>query len=452
MVAPPQWGKTGMFINLAGRMIDSKMTTPKNTFVITGLPQNEWKDQTYARIKEAFTYTDQWGDDAVAFKEQNVLKLADLVKRSDVFADVRNCLIIIDECHIASCQEQTIAKAFAHLPLDNPDEMRMRNIFILNVSATPDNVLYQSNKAWDATFHSPVVVSDAAPSYTSFRKLLDDKRIHQCIRVKDNDAGLNDFFNRKIPEMFPEPLYHVFRLPHLTDESDDVIQCVDREKFDIIVHAQGNKMDLRLLDAAPKKHTIIFIKRFWGCAQTLNDRFIGVLHDTYYRGEANYSSVAQGLAGRACGHNRNPGVHVFCDLGALKEYVDLFENGYDYSTIDRYNTINMKIRNGQATLCATSYTTDQVEVKVVKQVDKTGRKIQEFQSQETARAWALQIFGKKFQHRSSGVAPKELQDKGQNPTYKYIESRWWGLNAKSCVRMCPTDSGTWVVYGDSTLV
>jgi hypothetical protein len=451
LVAPPQWGKTGMFISLAGKMIDSRVTTPKNTFVITGLPQNEWKAQTYSRLKEAFTYTNQWGEEDIAFKEDNVLKLADLAKRSNVFADVRNCLIIIDECHIASCHEQTIAKAFNHLPLADPREMRLRNIFILNVSATPDNVLYQSNRAWDTTFHSPVIVTDYAPSYTGFQKLLAEGRIHQSIKVKNNEEQLKNLFSHQIPEMFPSPRYHVFRLPHLTGESDEVIQCVDLDKFDVIVHAQESKMDLRLLDKAPTKHTIIFIKRFWGCAQTLNDHYIGVLHDNYYRGDANYSSVAQGLAGRACGHHRNPSVQVFCDLTAIKEYVDLFDNGYDYSIIDRYNTINMKIRNGQATLCATSYTTPEDAVKVKVKADTSSRKVEEFQSQDNAIAWVLEVFGKKMNRRSSPLAPKELQDKGQNPDLAYIKRRWWGINAKTCVRMCPTSIGTWVVYGDTSL-
>lgn len=452
LVAPPQWGKTGMFISLAGKMIDSRVTTPKNTFVITGLPQNEWKAQTYSRLKEAFTYTNQWGDEEVAFKEENVLKLADLARRSDVFANVRNCLIIIDECHIASCQEQTISKAFAHLPLNDPDEMRLRNIFILNVSATPDNVLYQSNKAWSSFFHQPVIVDDVAPSYTGFQKLLAEGRIHSSLKVKDNEEELKHFFNHQIPEMFPSPRYHVFRLPHMTSESE-VIQCVDQEKFNTIVHAQESKMDLCLLNSAPEKHTIIFIKRFWGCAQTLNDRFIGVLHDTYYRAEANYSSVAQGLAGRACGHNRNPTVQVFCDFNAIKEYVELFENGYDYSMTDRYNTINIKIRNGQTSVCATSYTSpEQDKVAPVRQVDTTSHRVEEFQSQETAIKWTLEAFGKKLNHRKTPIAPKELLEQGKNPTRAYIERRWWGINAKTCVRMCPTSSGTWVVYGDTSLI
>jgi hypothetical protein len=296
-----------------------------------------------------------------------------------------------------------------------------------------------------------VIVTDYAPSYTGFQKLLAEGRIHQSIKVKNNEEQLKNLFSHQIPEMFPSPRYHVFRLPHLTGESDEVIQCVDLDKFDVIVHAQESKMDLRLLDKAPTKHTIIFIKRFWGCAQTLNDHYIGVLHDNYYRGDANYSSVAQGLAGRACGHHRNPSVQVFCDLTAIKEYVDLFDNGYDYSIIDRYNTINMKIRNGQATLCATSYTTPEDAVKVKVKADTSSRKVEEFQSQDNAIAWVLEVFGKKMNRRSSPLAPKELQDKGQNPDLAYIKRRWWGINAKTCVRMCPTSIGTWVVYGDTSL-
>jgi len=69
-----------------------------------------------------------------------------------------------------------------------------------------------------------------------------------------------------------------------------------------------------------------------------------------------------------------------------------------------------------------------------------------FSSQELARSFISEKWGKKVSKRSD-VAPKTLQtEEGNNPTTEYIITRWWGMSAKNPYRMIPTIENTWCVY------
>jgi hypothetical protein len=70
----------------------------------------------------------------------------------------------------------------------------------------------------------------------------------------------------------------------------------------------------------------------------------------------------------------------------------------------------------------------------------------EFDSQEDAIIFAELRFGIRLSKRAETVAPKTLQNNGQNPTRAYIRQRQWGLDAKSKLRMVPTLENKWVVY------
>mgnify|MGYP002879193878 CR=1 FL=1 len=69
-----------------------------------------------------------------------------------------------------------------------------------------------------------------------------------------------------------------------------------------------------------------------------------------------------------------------------------------------------------------------------------------FSSQELARSFISEKWGKKVSKRSD-VAPKTLLDaEGNNPTAEYIIKRWWAVNEKSLYRMVPTIENNWCVY------
>ena len=77
--------------------------------------------------------------------------------------------------------------------------------------------------------------------------------------------------------------------------------------------------------------------------------------------------------------------------------------------------------------------------------DPSDKEFVMFDTQEEAKSFASTNLGKKLQKRS-GEAPEELLQNGANPTAEYIVSRWWGINAKSSVRLVPTNENKWVLY------
>ena len=69
-----------------------------------------------------------------------------------------------------------------------------------------------------------------------------------------------------------------------------------------------------------------------GASKTLNDRFIGSVHEsTPVRKD--YSSEVQGLPGRLCGWTKKRGkngVKIFCDRVIIERYVELYSSQFDY--------------------------------------------------------------------------------------------------------------------------
>ena len=114
-----------------------------------------------------------------------------------------------------------------------------------------------------------------------------------------------------------------------------------------------------------------------------------------------------------------------------------FEKEYSDSetatvTLDEFEDIGSSIDSHKRKLCREG----------IKEEDK-GHKI--FISQDKARIFIQKMWGKSIHNRKE-LAPMELRMEGNNPTVKYIITRWWGLSAKNLYRMVPTIDKTWCVY------
>jgi len=345
LVAPPQWGKTGTFIDAIGKMCDARMVHIDKCFVMTGLPQKDWETQTYERISGAFMMN---GYQTSLFHKENVMKLS-AIKHNKFDSNTSNTFIVIDECHIASGKNQTIAKElFDRLKLIEGDASR--NVFVLQVSATPDNVAWYAIEEWgaDSPYHKLQVVEKYPESYTSFQTLINNGRVMPSIRSHDNKEQVKKMFLDEF-DKDETPKYHIIREPHKTAHRStlrDVLRELEREGVTCttIEHKQGSGLPSKTLDSAPLKPTVITVIRKWGCAQTLNDTHIGMVHDTYYKATANVSAVVQGLAGRLCGHGRSEETRVYCYMDALNKYLDLESNGFNYKCLDDYKSTHFHMK------------------------------------------------------------------------------------------------------------
>ena len=142
-VAPMQWGKTGVILEAAYSMVkptwdedEEELTcaiNPMNVFVITGMSDNEWRKQTKARFPE------QWRD--------NVVHRGNLKKIDAKMYDIRDALIVIDECHFGTSSNTVLdTKLQDWFDLPSVDALKKRNIRILQTSATPDNVIVSAEQ------------------------------------------------------------------------------------------------------------------------------------------------------------------------------------------------------------------------------------------------------------------------------------------------------------------
>ena len=103
---------------------------------------------------------------------------------------------------------------------------------------------------------------------------------------------------------------------------------------------------------------------------------------------------------------------------------------------------------GKATIENLRVTKEKQKVFKAEDTDKDYRV---FDSQHEAIEFGKEI-GANLKKRATDEANKELQINGINPSVKELTNRMWGIDKKSCVRMCPTDEKKWCVYWRPSLL
>lgn len=324
MTAPCQWGKTGTALHVIEKLATfadvEKLIPYQHIYIITGLSSIDWKEQTKKRIPECLH------DKILHLPEINKVIPRNMHK-------CRDALFVIDECHIANGIDQTISDAFKKCEILTLEYMKENNIKILQVSATPDNSL-QGILDWgdDHELYVPCIPD----TYVSFEKLFDWNRVYPKLDLRDEEQ-LSKFFTHVIEE-FNVPKYHILRVNTRHDIHDSIKQHAETHNIKILYHDCSdravNNLNDDLLVKPPDVHTIIIIKQMLKAAQTLNDKNIGIVHESVANCK-NYSTEVQGLCGRLCGHGKQMGHQgplLFCDVTILKNYIKLFNENFDYKT------------------------------------------------------------------------------------------------------------------------
>ena len=335
-VAPVQWGKTGVVINLIHKccMNDNFFINPNNIFVITGLNDNEWKTQTQSRMLDIF--------------EPSVHHLNGLMKLK-IDEDIRDVLIIIDECHIANQQNQEIKKMFIRNKLNNLEYLKERNIRILQTSATPDNVLVDSLE-YDEESHFKCIVKLNLDDPTRSYKFFTDIDENNLKETQDLNEPLNVIKIFDDIKSFNKPRWHIIRIPSDKRNKENktvnnILFQAKQNDFDIKFHMMRKNMNNdinpeELLKKRPgsKKHTIILIKNKWRASKSFTDKYIGLVHDRFTVLKPQYATEVQSLAGRMVGHGKmktNIKPIIYCQLKCIHQYIELFNNNFNYNeTLD----------------------------------------------------------------------------------------------------------------------
>jgi hypothetical protein len=352
VIGQTQSGKTGTMLAVIKKFIESHYFNipPENIYIITGLSSIDWKTQTIGRLPSLL--------------HNRILHRNDLNKY--FFNEIKmkkNVLILIDEVHIACLKNQTMYKFISKSFGFDLDNLVNSNIKICEFTATPDGIifdLYKSNEFINT--YSTITLLKTSSDYTSYSKLLKERKIKQCKNITD-DKNLDNNFTilKNTIKTFKKFKYHIIRIPKGSKKKDnkgkDNITMdnfyarfpkniyIYQSCFDDDDDGKNFNKFISLLNNRPKKHTFIFIKERFRCAVSLPKKHIGIVYERLPK-NVNDSVICQGLIGRMTGYEQINDVVIFTNKESIKKYVKFWNSlcNKDKSSISEMKTFLTELK------------------------------------------------------------------------------------------------------------
>jgi hypothetical protein len=271
-----------------------------------------------------------------AFSE-NIYHRQNLIKQKNKLSSLNNGLIILDECHIASGSKMTIAKILKEAGILDIIVLKMRNIQMLDISATPDAVLNDYKKWGDKC---AIIKIQPGPSYKGFEVMLKEERIIDAPNLEkiEDYSKLLMFLDERYKKTTNK--FFIFRL--LDPVKINILERVcDELDWTFLNHNSDERIDEIdvLMKTPPEKHTVFAVKNFWRASKRISRQHIGGTYEQIPK-KRDVSVTAQSLAGRDCDNYEYSGDQLdinfrplhFCDKEAIEQYVEWFNNDCDYIT------------------------------------------------------------------------------------------------------------------------
>jgi len=266
-----------------------------------------------------------------------------------ILKNIKNALIIIDECQIASKEEMSLDKqVLEQTGLKDVAYLKENNLNIVEFSATPNSTL-DDIELWNTC--SEIHIMEPGQGYKGHSALIENHRLHQAedlFIMNDPEAGLSydyeDARNKaikpaidaikdlknKIDMSYTYPRFHIIRTP-TGNKAETVIGrfktiCGDEYAYKNCYAGEEQLMDE--LAKIPEKHTFLFIKEKARCAVTfVRKDLIGILYERLPKSPKT-DVIVQGLAGRACGYDVDDGIIVFTNVESIECYVKMVNSGF----------------------------------------------------------------------------------------------------------------------------
>lgn len=329
LVAPPQYGKTGIILAFVMRLLKQELVDLDDIYICTTHSSKMWLSQTRARMPRSMCER--------IYHRNGMREMAELVKeRRRKYGG--QAVIIVDESHIASQKEMTMDEVFKTLGLNEPDS----KVYMLEVTATPDGLLADMSRV------GTVVQARVNSDYTSFQLMLQEDRLRESfpLFMKDPDTKalcrdstlkqMRRFLEVIVREFHDTERWHLVRLPTFmygaamreTIRSLTTETCVGLETrfYDMDVDSHQTRcINEVFLNKKPTKHTVIYVKDMLRCSDTLNLTDVGVMLD---RGSNSTSVVAQSFAGRCNGY-KNHDVVCFTNLQGINDYIRAYDHEFN---------------------------------------------------------------------------------------------------------------------------
>ena len=329
LVAPPQYGKTGIILAFVMRLLKQELVDLEDIYICTTHSSKMWLSQTRDRMPRSMCER--------IYHRNGMHTMAERVKeRRRKYGG--QAVIIVDESHIASQKEMTMDEMFKTLELNEPDS----KVYMLEVTATPDGLLADISRVGN------VVQARVNSDYTSFQWMLQEDRLRESfpLFMKDPDTKalcrdstlkqMRRFLDVIVREFHDTERWHLVRLPtfmygaamretirSLTTETSGGLET---RFYDMDVDSNQTRcINEVFLNTKPTKHTVIYVKDMLRCSDTLNLTDVGVMLD---RGSNSTSVVAQSFAGRCNGY-KNHDVVCFTNLQGIKDYIRAYDHEFN---------------------------------------------------------------------------------------------------------------------------
>ena len=327
LIAMPGTGKTGtaqaVMIHMTTNSNDDEIIYSENIINCTGMSDNDWETQFKDNV-------------LLAFKD-NIFHRQNLIRQTDKLRTIKDALIIPDECHIASGSKMTIAKILKEAGILNIDVLEIRNIKMLDISATPDAVLHDYKK-WGSK--CAIIKIQPGLSYKGFEVMLEEKRIINAPILEEQEDYYDLLESLDIRYKNTTKKYFIFRL--LDTSKTIILETVCKELgWEYKNHNSTkriNEIDV-LMKTPPKEHTIFAVKGFWRASKRISRQHIGATYEPIPK-KRDVSVTSQSLVARDCDNYEYSGDQLdinfrplhYCDKGAIEQYVEWFNNDCDFIT------------------------------------------------------------------------------------------------------------------------
>jgi hypothetical protein len=355
LIAQPGMGKTGCALEILRQIAlhidDDKCVKASNIHIISGMDDTDWRDQFQSKMLPSF--------------REHVRHRSALTKSKDKIADIRNGLIVTDECHIASDKNMTVSNVIRAAGLTDINVVQDRQVKMLEISATPEA------ESWDLESwgdKAEVVRLLPGPTYKGFEVMLSEDRIREA-QPLNTAAKVNEllkFFDDRYKSTTKK--YFPMRIQN-PDWIGLIHSAIVRSGWTHMRHDSSHRVENidDIMASAPKKHTIIFVKGFWRASKRLTRTHIGGSYQQVSKFR-NVSVAAQDLIARHCdnyeyeGDELNPHLRPvhFGDRASIEAYVEWFNKGCDYRLAhyksSRINSFNGHVKGKASKLHATNFT------------------------------------------------------------------------------------------------
>jgi hypothetical protein len=344
VLAKTQSGKTGSMCATIKQYIGDpyNLIPVENIFIITGLSDCEWLNQTRERLPAK-----------IKVYHRNSL----LTKFTEEIKDKKNILIIMDEIHVASKKNQTLYKCFEQSGILDKQILYERDIKIVEYTATPGGTLYDLMKWGNA---SQKILGEPGDGYTSSYDLYNKERVKQYKdlcgydekdeKVLDNIREIKEIID--LYDIYFGPLYHIIRTKHGIEHEKTIenFKKIFINNYAFICYVGESEIkDINLiLGKEPEKQTFIFLKEKMRCAKTLIKKNIGIMYERYCK-IPDDDTVIQGLIGRDTGYDNNDISIHFTNVESIIKYEKLWNSsGFEDKSI-KWNSKTTGYKNGLIT-------------------------------------------------------------------------------------------------------